>query len=160
MLSGHPNGGVRKKFHYMFSIRMPAMSRTEISNKVAKPAVVGGRPVGRPVTWNDLTPRERAIVSHMKDVRNEYSEFLAVQNGQLGESLPAATRVINLGTRDPRGEITLAIDIQLRPQIAEFFEFVRGIDVGVIRRLEIAEGLPVRMELQQEVSDFGGRFNG
>ena len=43
--------------------------------------------------------------------------------------------------------------LDLRPQIAEFFAYVRDADAGEIRELEVRHGLPFAMEIELE----GGR---
>jgi hypothetical protein len=44
---------------------------------------------------------------------------------------------------------------QLNSEIAEFFEYVRGIEAGEIRCLEIRHGLPFTMEIELQAWDRG-----
>jgi hypothetical protein len=44
----------------------------------------------------------------------------------------------------------------LKPQVAELFAYVRGVEAGEIRTLEVKNGLPYSMEVETT----GGRRNG
>jgi hypothetical protein len=48
-------------------------------------------------------------------------------------------------------------DFELKTQMAEFFEYVRAVDAGEIRCLELRHGLPFSMEIEHRRNANGGR---
>jgi hypothetical protein len=60
---------------------------------------------------------------------------------------PVAVRDVKFGTPANTGSPAAATS-ELRSQVAEFFEYVRDVDAGEIRELQVRHGLPFSMEIE------------
>ena len=112
-----------------------------------------------PVTTQDLLPSEVAFIAAMQQLGFGLFEFLQIRGGELVlNPAPATVRHIKFGTPATTGK-TSGVTSELRQQIAEFFAYVREVDAGEIRTLEIRHGLPFAMEIQLagERTEGGGR---
>ena len=69
---------------------------------------------------------------------------------------PVAVQGVKFGA-EAAAERTTRLDCQLKRQVAEFFEYTRGIEAGEIRTLEIRHGLPFSMEVELAARGRGGR---
>ena len=65
---------------------------------------------------------------------------------------PATVRDVKFATQPNAGK-PAEPNSELRPQVAEFFAYVREVDAGEIRELEVRHGLPFSMEIELQ----GGR---
>lgn len=100
-----------------------------------------------PVTTLDLLPSEVAFVTAMQQLGFGRLEYLKIRSGELVlDPWPDTIQDIKFATPKNNGKPELAAD-ELRPQIAEFFDYVRSGDAGEIRILEIRHGLPFAMEV-------------
>ena len=100
-----------------------------------------------PVTTQDLLPSELAFVPAMQRLGFGRFEFLRIDNGELVlEPWPTTVRGVKFGAEDTTTSRTLADEFQLKRQVIEFFEYVRTVNAGEIRTLEIRHGLPFSME--------------
>ena len=111
----------------------------------------------RPASTHDLLPSERTFVVAMQQLGFGRFEFLRIERGELvlapwPDSIRDVKFCASGGTRPemPDG------DFLLKPQVAELFEYIRDVDAGEIRALEVKCGLPFSMEIQMA----GGRCNG
>ncbi len=101
-----------------------------------------------PLTTTDLLPSEAAFIAAMQELCFGRFEHLQIRGGQLVlDPWPATIRDVKFGTQVNAGR-TAASDSELRPQIAEFFGYVRDVDAGEIRELEVRHGLPFSMEIE------------
>jgi hypothetical protein len=101
-----------------------------------------------PVLTQDLLPSEVAFVAAMQQLGFGLFEFLQIRDGELVlNPAPVTVRHIKFGTPATTGK-TSGVTSALRQQIAEFFAYVREVDAGEIRTLEIRHGLPFSMEVE------------
>jgi hypothetical protein len=106
-----------------------------------------------PITTQDLLPSELAFVSAMQRLGFGRFEYLQIRAGELVlNPSPVTVRDVKFGSPVATGK-PLADSAELRPQIAEFFAYVREVDAGEIRELEVRHGLPFSMEIELQ----GGR---
>lgn len=101
-----------------------------------------------PFTIQDLLPSEVAFVAAMQHLGFGLIEHLQIHGGELVVDPPPATvRYVKFGTPATAAK-TSGGTSELRQQHAEFFAYVRGVDAGEIRTLEIRHGLPFSMEVE------------
>jgi len=75
-------------------------------------------------------------------------ELLQIKRGELVlDPWPATVRGVKLGSENAAARNRLPDDFQLQSPVAEFFEYVRTVDEGGIRCLEVRHGLPFSMEI-------------
>jgi hypothetical protein len=107
----------------------------------------------QPATIQDMLPSEVAFVVAMQQLRFGRFEYLQIRGGELVlNPWPSAVRDVKFATPPNTGK-PAEPNSDLRPQIAEFFAYVRDVDAGEIRELEVRHGLPFSMEIELE----GGR---
>jgi len=58
--------------------------------------------------------------------------------------VPTVVRDVKFGANDPGTARTVPADFELKPQVAELFAYVRGVDAGEIRTLEVKNGCRTR----------------
>jgi hypothetical protein len=101
-----------------------------------------------PVTTHDLLPSEAAFLTAMQDLGFGIFQQLLIRSGELVlDPAPVTVRHVKFGTPATAGKPARATS-ELRQQIAEFFAYVREVDDGEIRTLEIRHGLPFSMEIE------------
>jgi len=101
-----------------------------------------------PVTTQDLLLSEVAFTAAMQELAFGVFEYLQIRDGELVlDPAPVAVRHVKFGTPATTGR-TAGGTSELRQQIAEFFAYVREVDAGEIRTLEIRHGLPFSMEVE------------
>ncbi len=101
-----------------------------------------------PTATTDLLPSEAAFIAVMQQLGFGRFERLQIRGGELVfNPEPVTVRDIKFGSPITIGKPSSAIS-ELRPQIAEFFAYVRDVDAGEIRDLEIRHGLPFSMEIE------------
>lgn len=110
-----------------------------------------------PRSTRDLLPSERAFVSALQRLGYGRFESLQIRGGELVlEPWPRAVRAVKFASRTTRPEPS-SEEFDLKKQVAEFFEFVRGVEVGEIRSLEVQNGLPFLMTIDEGAEPSGGR---
>jgi hypothetical protein len=101
-----------------------------------------------PVTTQDLLPSEVVFIAAMQQLGFGIFQQLHIRAGELVlQPGPVTVRHIKFGTPATTGK-TSGVTSELRQQIAEFFAYVREVDAGAIRTLEIRHGLPFAMEIE------------
>ena len=111
----------------------------------------------RPSTTKDLRPSERRMIAAMRILRFGRFEYIRIERGEIVlNPWPASVREVKFGSRDPGAAKIPAAEFELKPQIAELFEYVRAVDAGELRTLEVKGGLPFSMEIEMA----GGCRNG
>jgi hypothetical protein len=101
-----------------------------------------------PVTKNNLRLTEMAFIAAMQKLGFGRFEDLHVRAGELIlDPWPTTIRDIKFASPKNSGKPELGAD-ELRPQVAEFFQYVRDVDAGEIHCLEIKHGLPFGMEVE------------
>ena len=102
----------------------------------------------RPTSTKDLTASERQFVVLIQQLGFGRFEYLQIRNGEvLLNPWPVAVRDVKFGTPANTGSPAAATS-ELRSQVAEFFEYVRDVDAGEIRELQVRHGLPFSMEIE------------
>jgi hypothetical protein len=102
----------------------------------------------QPATTRDLLPSEAAFLAAVQELGFGRFEYLQIRGGELAlHPWPVAVREFKFAT--PRNTGAPAEpNSELRPQVAEFFAYVRDIGDGEIRELEVRHGLPFSMEVE------------
>lgn len=101
-----------------------------------------------PITTQDLLPSEVSFVAAMQQLGFGRLENLQIHAGELVLNPgPVTVRHVKFGTPATTGK-TSGGTSELRQQLAEFFGYVREVDSGEIRTLEIRHGLPFAMEIE------------
>ena len=102
----------------------------------------------RPKSTSDLSGTERRFLRTMQELGHGRFESIRVARGELIlDPWPATIRSIKFGNTDPNRPIDVPADFELKDRIAEFFAYVRAIDSGIIRTLEVRGGLPFSMDV-------------
>lgn len=104
--------------------------------------------MSRAATNLDLLPSESAFVAAMQGLGFGRFEYLQIRDGELVlNPWPTAVRDIKFAAGQHMGNPTPS-NSDLSPQLAEFFGYVRAVDAGEIRELEVRHGLPFSMEVE------------
>ena len=102
-----------------------------------------------PASTRDLRPSERQLVNAMTLLGFGRFEYLRIERGEIVlDPWPTAVRDVKFGSADPGSAKFPPADFALKAQVAQLFEYVRAVDSGEIRTLEIKHGLPFSMEVE------------
>jgi hypothetical protein len=105
--------------------------------------------MSRPISTRDLLASERTFVDAMTGIGFGRFEYLRVDRGELVlDPWPAAVHDVKFGSQDPGAAKTVTNDFDLKPQVVELFAYVRSVNAGEIRTLEVKSGLPYSMEIE------------
>ena len=100
-----------------------------------------------PISTQDLLSSERRFLDGMRHLRFGRFEFLQIRNGEVVlDPWPTTIRDVKLGAQ--ANSHTGSGDFALKQQVSELFEYIRAVDIGEIRTLEIRHGLPFSMEIE------------
>ncbi len=112
---------------------------------------------GRPSTTKDLRPSERRMIAAIRTLGFGRFEYLRIERGGIVlNPWPTSVREVEFGSQYSGAAKAQAAEFELKPQVAELFEYVREVDAGEIRTLEVRSGLPFSMEIEMA----GGHCNG
>ena len=107
-----------------------------------------------PTSTLDLHPSERRFLTAMQELGYGRFESLRIRRGEFVlEPWPTTIRSVKFGNASSNKPDDGSGEFELKQQTAQLFEFVRSIDVGEIRILEVRGGLPFAME----VANTGGK---
>lgn len=113
---------------------------------------------GTPTSTRDLRPSERCFLAAMQQLGFGRFEFLPIRNGELMlDPWPTVVREVKFGTSDPAAVKPFPEEFELKRQAVEFFEYLRSVEAGEIRTLEIKHGLPFSMEIELQPERSRGR---
>ena len=99
-----------------------------------------------PVRTHDLLPSEMRFLAAMRDLQFGRFERVQIEHGQLIlDPWPAAIKGLKFGVSQPAA---YPEECQLKRQISDFFQFVRSVESGEIRRLDIWNAAPVAAEIE------------
>lgn len=111
----------------------------------------------RPVSTHDLLPSERVFVVAMQQLRFGRFEYLRIERGELVLTpWPNSVCAMKFGAKVDRPELPDG-EFLLKPQVADLLEYVRAVEIGEIRTLEVKCGLPFSMEIECRREPTGGR---
>ena len=103
----------------------------------------------RPTSTRDLFPSERRLLVAMRELGYGRFEFVQVRHGEVVlDPQPTVVRDVKFGTTDPVALRQFPAEFELKQQVAELFEYVRSVEAGEIRALEVKNGLPFSMEVE------------
>ena len=105
-----------------------------------------------PVTGASLSSSQRRLVELMRRINYGRIEALHVHAGEpVFEPPPRVVRKVKIGGENgPRPE-TKSQDFTLRKEVVEFFEHLEALGTGVVRCIEIKNGLPFSMDIEGTV---------
>jgi hypothetical protein len=102
-----------------------------------------------PVSTQDLLPSEAVFVVAMQQLAFGRFEYLPIRGGELVlDPWPTTIRGVKFGSDDRSASLTHSAEFQLKRQVIELFKYVRVVDAGEIRCLEVRHGLPFSMEVE------------
>jgi hypothetical protein len=105
--------------------------------------------VTRLSSTGDLVPSERRFLVAMQQMAFGRIEFLRIGRGVLLlNPWPNTVRVVKFCARDAVAAPEPQTDFKLKKQVVDFFNYVRTVDHGEIRVLEVHHGLPFSMEIE------------
>ena len=115
--------------------------------------------MNRVISTSELRSSERAFVAAMHRLGFGRFEFLRIQTGELAlDPWPTTVRGVKFASEDQSTSRTPPDEFELKRQVTELFEYVRAVDAGEIRCLEVRHGLPFSMEVEHRPDkDRGGR---
>ena len=103
--------------------------------------------MSRPRSTQDLLPSETAFLATMEELGFGRFEQLQIRGGELVLN-PWPVTVLDIKFAAKAAADSAAPgNAKLRPQVAEFFEYVRDVATGEIRELQVRHGLPFSMEI-------------
>ena len=112
------------------------------------------------IAIRDLRPSEVGFIAAIQHLGFGIFEHLQISGGELVLDPPPVTvRHIKFGTAATTGK-PLEGNAELRHQLVEFFAYVRKVEAGEIRTLEIRHGLPFAMEIELTGSKLTGGSRG
>jgi len=111
----------------------------------------------RPKSTRDLSASERRFAEAMHDLGFGWFELLRIERGEMVlDPWPTTVRGIKFGSADNVTGKLPPEDFELKAQVAEFFEYVRSVDFGEIRCLDVRHGLPFSAEIERRPDTKGG----
>ena len=109
-----------------------------------------------PVTTHDMLASETTFLAAMRQLGYGRIELLRIERGELVDPWPITVRDVKFGAEDAAEKVPGA-DFTLKKQVAELFHYVRSVESGEIRVLEIKNGLPFSMKIHHRPFHHGGR---
>jgi hypothetical protein len=106
----------------------------------------------RPTATRDLSPCERSVVTLLQQLGFGHLESIRIRGGAVVlDPWPTVVKVLKFGAAESQHPSPSA-DFELKKSMADLFDYVRGVDDGEIRCLEVRHGLPFSMEVEQRIS--------
>jgi hypothetical protein len=100
------------------------------------------------VSTRDLRPSEHRFVTAMQELGYGRFESLRIERGEFVlDPWPTSVRSVKFGDATPNRPGNQPGEFELKQQTAQLFQFVRDVDAGEIRVLEVRGGLPFTMEI-------------
>lgn len=102
-----------------------------------------------PKSTQDLLPSERRLLHVMCQLRFGRVEFLQIRDGELVlDPWPTTVRDVKFGAQVSDQYRATDGEFALKQPVVDLFEYIRSVDAGEIRTLEIRHGLPFSMEIE------------
>jgi hypothetical protein len=106
----------------------------------------------RPSSTRDLSPSERSFLTVLQQLWFGHLESIKIRRGALVLApWPTVVQFLKFGAGE-REQSDRSTEFELKKSMAEFFEYVRGVEDGEIRCLQIHHGLPLSMEIVHRIS--------
>ncbi|HUI76589.1 MAG TPA: hypothetical protein VLY24_01705 [Bryobacteraceae bacterium] len=106
----------------------------------------------RPSSNRDLSPAERRFVAALQQLGFGHLESIKVRRGGLIlDPWPAMVLVLKF-TAAKNAPAAHPAEFELKKPMVELLEYIRGVEHGEIRRLEIRYGLPFSMAVEYRIS--------
>ncbi|MGA2182620.1 MAG: hypothetical protein ABSH47_06285 [Bryobacteraceae bacterium] len=111
------------------------------------------RSATRPRFTGDLSQSERRFAKVLQQLRFGRLESIRIRHGApvLDDPGPTAVQVVKFGSTESTPS-DRSSEFELKKPLAELFEYIRGVDDGEIRHLEVRHGLPFSMEIEHGIS--------
>jgi len=105
----------------------------------------------RPLCTRDLSSSERSFVTVLQQRGFGRLEAVKIRCGAVVlDPSPTLVQVLKFGAAEGQPQ-TLSVDFELKKSIADLFEYIRGVDAGEIRSLEVRHGLPFSIEIEYRI---------
>lgn len=102
-----------------------------------------------PTSTRDLLPSERCFLAAMHQLGFGRFEFVQIRSGEVVlDPWPTTIRDLKFGCADSAPPAPKSDAFALKQQVAELFEYIRSVEAGEIRVLEVKHGLPFSMEVE------------
>ena len=113
--------------------------------------------MSRPLRLSDLSPARQALVRLCQIVNRGSIEGLAVfESEPVIDPFPVLVRDVRLDkAEEPRSELGLS-DFTLSNEIVRLLGLLDEMKCGVVRLIEVREGIPRRMLVESQISDADG----
>ena len=104
-----------------------------------------------PVTRASLSPSQRRLVDLMRRINYGRIEALHIRSGApLFDPPPRVVRKVKIGGENgPRRESSP--DVPLRKDLIEMFEHLSLVGDGVVRSIEVKNGMPFSLDIEETV---------
>jgi hypothetical protein len=103
--------------------------------------------MNRILSTTELRSSERAFLAAMQRLGFGRFEYLRIKNSELVlDPWPATVRGVKFCAKASLPDTAIA-EFLLKQQVVELFEYIRSVEVGEIRILEVRNGLPFSMEI-------------
>jgi hypothetical protein len=104
---------------------------------------------GRPASTHDLRHSELRFLAAIGRLGFGRFEFVRIENGEvLLDPWPTMVHQVKFGAVANENGSGRPSEFNLKQQVVELFEYVRAVEPGEIRTLEIRGGLPFSMEIE------------
>jgi len=105
----------------------------------------------RSLSTGNLSSSERAFVSLLQQLGFGHLESLQIRCGAIVlDPSPTVVQVLKFGAAECQ-QPSRPVDFELKKSVVDLFEYIRGVDAGEIRRLEVRHGLPFSMEIERRI---------
>jgi hypothetical protein len=103
-----------------------------------------------PTSTKNLLASERRVLDAMRRMGFGRFECLQIRNGELVlDPWPRSVRDVKFGGPLGVQTSTTAQNFELKQQVSELFEYIRGVQMGEIKVLEIRHSLPFTMTVEE-----------
>ena len=110
-----------------------------------------------PTSTRDLSDSERHFLAAMQGLQFGRFEAVRIANGELVlDPWPRTIKGVRFGSELKDCPHSLPDEFALKRQVTEFFEYVRSVNSGEIRHLDVRHGLPAAMEIEEAFVVPGG----
>lgn len=98
-----------------------------------------------------LSPGRKALVEVMQRTGHGHIEKLRIRAGEpVFHPLPVITRLVRFGAKPRAAPPETGTDFALKGHLMDFFKELDELGDGEIRHLDIQDGLPISMSIQEE----------